>query len=200
MDIGDLDPHDERAVGQAAAVLAAGFQGQAWPTLESALIEVRKSLDPDRLSRVARDEHGAVVGWIGGIRQYNGHVWEIHPLVVRPDQQGRGIGRALVLDLEECVRRRGGITLWLGTDDVFGQTTLSGVTLYPDIWTHIAAIRNLARHPYGFYEKLGFVIVGVMPDANGIGKPDIHMAKRVNDLPAAHQFDAGYDQRGKTAQ
>lgn len=33
--------------------------------------------------------------------------------------------------------------------------------------------------PHGFYEKLGFMIVGVMPDANGIGKPDIYMAKRV---------------------
>ena len=27
----------------------------------------------------------------------------------------------------------------------------------------------------------GFVIVGVVPDANGLGKPDILMAKRVAD-------------------
>jgi hypothetical protein len=32
----------------------------------------------------------------------------------------------------------------------------------------------------GHYQKLGFVIVGVMPDANGPGKPDIYMAKRVS--------------------
>jgi aminoglycoside 6'-N-acetyltransferase I len=30
-----------------------------------------------------------------------------------------------------------------------------------------------------FYQKLGYVIVGVIPDANGPGKPDIMMAKRV---------------------
>ena len=58
-----------------------------------------------------------VLGWIGGIRQYDGNVWELHPLVVKPSYQGQGIGRALVTDLEEQVRQRGGLTLWLGTDD-----------------------------------------------------------------------------------
>jgi hypothetical protein len=32
---------------------------------------------------------------------------------------------------------------------------------------------------YEFYQKQGYVIVGVMPDANGLGKPDILMAKSV---------------------
>jgi len=34
---------------------------------------------------------------------------------------------------------------------------------------------------YEFYQKLGFVIVGVMPDANSFGKPDIYLAKRVGN-------------------
>ena len=59
------------------------------------------------------------------------------------------------------------------------MTTLSGVDLYPDPWQHIARIRNLGNHPYTFYQKLGFVISGVVPDANGPGKPDILMSKRV---------------------
>ena len=58
-------------------------------------------------------------------------------------------------------------------------TTLSGVDLYPNVLAHLANIRNLRGHPYEFYQKLGFVLVGVMPDANGPGKPDIYMAKRV---------------------
>lgn len=33
--------------------------------------------------------------------------------------------------------------------------------------------------PYEFYQKLGYAIIGVVPDANGLGKPDILMAKRV---------------------
>jgi hypothetical protein len=40
-----------------------------------------------------------------------------------------------------------------------------------------ASIRNLKHHPYEFYQKLGYQIVGVIPDANGPGKPDILMAK-----------------------
>ena len=178
----DLVPEDATAVQQVAALLVEGFSEQApdaWPDLASALEEVRESFGADRLSRVAVDERGAVLGWVGGIRQYHGHVWELHPLVVRPDRRGRGIGRALVTDLEGRVRERGGITLWLGTDDEMGQTTLSGVDLYPDVCAHIAAVRNLRGHPYEFYRKLGFAIVGVLPDANGPGKPDIYMAKRI---------------------
>ena len=59
------------------------------------------------------------------------------------------------------------------------MTTLSGVDLYPHVLEHLARIQNLRQHPYEFYQKLGFVIVGVMPDANGVGKPDIYLAKRV---------------------
>jgi aminoglycoside 6'-N-acetyltransferase I len=39
--------------------------------------------------------------------------------------------------------------------------------------------KRLVVHPYEFYKKVGFTIVGVLPDANGFGKPDIFMAKRV---------------------
>ncbi len=149
--------------------------------MDIALQEVQESLEPDRISRIAVDDNGTVLGWIGGISQYNGNVWELHPLVVHSNFRRQGIGRALVLDLEDRVRERGGITLWVGTDDEDHMTSLSGVSLYPNVWEHIAKIRNLRNHPYEFYQKLGFVIVGVMPDANGVGKPDIYMAKSLRN-------------------
>jgi aminoglycoside 6'-N-acetyltransferase I len=43
----------------------------------------------------------------------------------------------------------------------------------------IANIQNYKGHPYEFYLKCGYTITGVMPDANGRGKPDIIMGKRV---------------------
>jgi aminoglycoside 6'-N-acetyltransferase I len=147
--------------------------------MDDALKEVREALSPDRICRAAIDDGGTLLGWIGGIEQYDGHVWELHPLVVKVDQQRSGIGRALVADFEDRVRERGGITITLGTDDEDNMTTLSGIDLYPNVWEHVARVRNLRGHPYEFYQKLGYVITGVMPDANGIGKPDILMSKRV---------------------
>jgi len=152
---------------------------RAWPDLDAALDEVRSFFGKDRIARVAVGDDGVVLGWIGGSAQYDGNVWELHPLVVNPGHQRQGIGRALVGDLEEQTRQRGGLTLWLGTDDEDGMTSLAGVDLYPDVLGHLARIRNVREHPYEFYLKLGFAVVGVMPDANGPGKPDIFMAKRI---------------------
>jgi aminoglycoside 6'-N-acetyltransferase I len=181
MRIVDLDAGNEEAVRQAAVLLVEGFKEHwpdAWPDVDAALEEVRETFGEGRISRAALDESGVVLGWIGGIRSYDGNVWELHPLVVRPDLQRRGIGRALVADLEARVRERGALTLWLGTDDEARMTTLSGVDLYPNVLEHLANIKNLREHPYEFYQRLGFSIIGVMPDANGPGKPDIYMAKR----------------------
>jgi hypothetical protein len=91
------------------------------------------------------------------------------------------VGRALVNDFEDQVRFRGGSTIYLGTDDENNRTSLGGVDLYLDPLGAAARIQNLGRHPFEFYRKMGFAIVGVLPDANGFGKPDIFMAKRVQN-------------------
>jgi aminoglycoside 6'-N-acetyltransferase I len=181
MEIRDLDPADGAAIELAAATMLAGFREHwpsAWPDLESARAEVLEALEPGKVCRAAYDDAGDLIGWVGGFHSY-ALVWELHPLVVRPDAQRRGAGRALVADFEAQVRRRGGLTITLGSDDEDDMTSLSGVELYPDIWRHIASIRNLRGHPYEFYQKCGFTISGVVPDANGLGRPDILMAKRV---------------------
>ncbi len=177
-----LSSDDERVIEQVAALLIDGFKAHAphaWPDMADALEEVRESFGEDRISRIAVDNSGEVVGWIGGLSLYDGNVWELHPLVVKPSRQGCGIGRQLVCDFEDLVRERGGLTIWVGADDEDSMTTLAGVDLYPNLLEHVARIRNLRRHPYEFYQKLGFVLAGVMPDANGRGKPDIFLAKRV---------------------
>jgi aminoglycoside 6'-N-acetyltransferase I len=167
---------DASAMRVVAQLLMDGFT-TAWQSTEEADAEVAESLEEDRISRVGCDESGAILGWIGGISTYEGNVWELHPLVVAAAHRRRGIGRALVSDFESVARARGGLTVWLGSDDDEGRTSLSGRNLYPDVWKQIAEIRNLRDHPYEFYQKLGYVIMGVVPDANGPGKPDILMAK-----------------------
>ena len=142
--------------------------------------ELQEMLEPDRICRAAVDEQGNLLGIIGGIPGYDGNVWELHPLAVQPSLQRQGIGRALVEDLEEQVRSRGGLTVTLGSDDEDDMTSLSGVDLYENLWEKVRDIRNLKNHPFTFYQKMGYAITGVVPDANGRGKPDILMSKRVN--------------------
>jgi aminoglycoside 6'-N-acetyltransferase I len=83
------------------------------------------------------------------------------------------------VDFEEQVRLKGGLTITLGSDDEDGMTSLSNVELYEDLWEKIKHIRNYKNHPFEFYQKMGYTITGVVPDANGVGKPDILMAKKI---------------------
>ena len=177
MKIVDLDPTNGPAVRQAAELLVE-LMPQGWPTIEKALEEVRESFPGERISRVAVED-GVVIGWVGGLEAYGGHTWELHPLAVRRDRQRQGIGRALIADLEEQVRARGAHTVMLGTDDERGETSLAGVELYPNPLGHLQQLRNPGGHPYEFYQKVGYTVVGVIPDANGFGQPDILMAKRI---------------------
>ena len=85
-------------------------------------------------------------------------------------------------DIEAQVAAQGAYTLFLGTDDTLGMTSLFGQDLYPNVLENLAAIENTVDHPFGFYLNLGFSLVGVVPDANGFGKPDILMAKRVRPV------------------
>ena len=164
----------------AATLLFEEFDEPAgWPTL---------ALAREAVEQVIRDgfalaimDGDLLIGWIGGLPEYEGRVWELHPLVVRREHRYRGIGRRLVEAFEAVARDRGAYTVTLGTDDTSGMTSLSAVDPYTDIAGHIAGLRDLGRcHPFLFYQRLGYVVTGVMPDANGPGKPDIFMSKRVH--------------------
>ena len=181
--IATIKSHHTARHRQMAQILQLAFAENwsgAWDTFEDGMEEVHEMLDPERILRAAINDKGRVLGWIGGIPEYDGHVWELHPLAVHPDYQGQGIGRMLILDFERQVAERGGLTIQLGSDDTNDMTSLSGVDLYENLWEKIANIRNLKGHPYSFYEKMGYKIIGVMPDANGYGKPDIYLGKRVS--------------------
>lgn len=181
MRIIDLTVHDHGHIEQAARLLHESFRDRAaaWPDIESARDEVLASLDEGQVSRVAVDGRKRVVGWIGAQPQYDGRVWELHPLVVAAKSRRQGVGRALVRDLEDIIAARGALTLWLGSDDELGETSLGNSDLYSDLLTQLAAFHATGQHPAPFYDRLGFRLIGVIPDANGRGKPDILFAKRV---------------------
>src|SRR5262249_8269088 len=160
--ITDLLPTDRDALEQVARLTFEAFREHSpWlPDLEAARAEVQESFEEGHVRRVARAPDGTVVGWVAAIPDYDGHVWEVHPLAVRVDAQRGGIGRLLLADLERLAAQHDVHTLYLGTDDEDGRTSLANVDLYRDPLSALAAIRNVGGHPFEFYQKCGFTIVG----------------------------------------
>lgn len=154
-----------------------------WTSLAEAEREVAECLQEEYFARAAVSEEGRVLAW-GGLRPlYGNTTWELHPLVVDQPWHGAGIGGALLTHLEETARSHGVTGIVLGSDDQTNSTTLS--TLDTTIVAPVDAIRDIAQlpgrppHPFSFYERHGYQVVGVIPDANGPGKPDILMWKRL---------------------
>ena len=178
--IKDLTANDTARIEGAAALLHAAFSPLGvWTTMAEARQEVVDSIGADKVSRVAVDGGGAVLGWIGAMPQYDGLVWELHPIVVDEAHRRHGIGRGLMQDLETILIARGGLTLWAGSDDLAGETSLGGVDLYTALPEAFNKVTSWGRHPLPFYRRLGFHLIGVMPDANGPGRPDIFLGKRL---------------------
>lgn len=172
----------EAITAQLAAMLNQAFPGpDGYPTLEDAREEVAEALIEGRIDLIALDAEDKVLGWIGAIPAYRGHAYELHPLVVKADRRNRGIGRLLVTELEKQLRNLGAITVYLGSDDVNNQTNIGGVDVYPNPLEHAMRLESTNNHPIAFYRKLGYKVVGILPDVNGFGKPDIFMAKRLGE-------------------
>lgn len=168
-----------RAEAAARLIHLAFARFGAWTTMSEARDEVAASFGDDRMSRAAITDDGMVLGWIAAIRQYDGLVWELHPIVVDERFRRHGVGRALVNDLEARLSERGALTLWAGSDDIELETSLGGIDLYATDFAAQGLVESWGSHPLPFYRRLGFKIVGVMPDANGRGRPDVFLAKRI---------------------
>jgi aminoglycoside 6'-N-acetyltransferase I len=167
-------------VTEAARILREAIAGPSYKAPGAAEAETASFLgaDPERLALAAL-EGERVLGWLGAVRGYS-HSLELHPLVVDPPRHRQGVGRALVAALEARAAAEGFLAVHLGTDDEVGGTSLFGADLFPDPLAKLAAITPTALgHPFFFYRKLGYTAVGLIPDANGAGKPDILMSKRL---------------------
>ena len=180
MEIIDMKTLPQEMLQQAGQILTDELP-EGWANLGEAMEEINDRLFNEKDNTfLAVVEDNTLIGFVGILPIYGGKVFELHPLAVRKDMQGRGIGRLLVESIEKAARERNGITMWLGADDERepGQTSFANVNLYEDLSRKIEEF-NPGRHQTAFYIKMGYTVVGVMPDANGIGKPDIFLAKRL---------------------
>lgn len=148
MRIVDLAEQPEKTLEIAAKLLVEEFDERyGWPTIALARDEVRRVIS-EGFARAMIDRD-FLLGWVGGLPEYGGRVWELHPLVVQRDYRRRGIGRRLVEAFEAEARNRGAHTATLGTDDTSGMTSLGEIDLYTDIPGHIRAVRELGKsHPF----------------------------------------------------
>ena len=180
MDIVSMRELSEIQIAQAAHILSDELPN-GWPSFEDAVYEIKERWKETEALFFAALEGEELIGW-GGILEptYDGNVFELHPLVVRKDMQRKGVGSALVKALENAAREKGGLTLWVGADDeVDGmETSMRNLCLYDDLPRYIRDF-NPGNHQAAFYLKMGFKIIGVMPDSGGIGKPDIILGKRL---------------------
>lgn len=156
----------------------------AWPTLSAARAEVSEALESGRIAFGAF--RGELVGWIGAIPQYEaaGRAtgWELHPLAVQPDRQRTGVGRALLAALEDELASRDAVVVYLGTDDENGVTVAAQADGANAMGRVIDAMNDPTTdvgvdHPYIFYRRNGYRVCGIVPHANGPGRPDIMMHK-----------------------
>ncbi|SDI16446.1 GNAT family N-acetyltransferase [Proteiniclasticum ruminis] len=175
IEISSFSIHEKGFVNKAALLLE-----RAFPNSYNGigLDEIKECLSEDRVAfKATRD--GEFLGFVSALEAYKPYGWELHPLVVADNARKMGIGRKLVGALEKALSERGVLTVFLGTDDERFATSLSDGNLFENLYEKMANVRNYKGHPYEFYEKAGYQIVGVIPNANGWNKPDIIMAKNI---------------------
>ena len=152
---------------------------EGWPTLCDAKKEIEECEENPEFILYAAVQDDEVVGWVG-LEPQHGKVIDLHPLLVRGDMQRKGIGTKLLEFVEKTAKEKGGKVLILGAGDENdgGETSFANVDLYENLHEKLANFTP-GTHQTAFYLKCGYTVTGVIPDAYGVGKPDILMAKRL---------------------
>ena len=108
--------------------------------------------------------------------------WELQPMVIIQEFQGKGYGKIILNELEKIASEKGIIGIFCGSDDETYKTSLSEKEITgKNIFEEINNIKNYKNHPFEFYIKCGYSIIGIIPNANGLKKPDILLWKDIRE-------------------
>lgn len=158
---------------------AAREHSPVWmPDLDAARRELTDALEPQKIGRALLDASGQPVAWVASLHDW-GDVWELNPLIVGIEHQRFGHGQRLVSEIEQLVAARGARTMMAFTSDTVGATSLADCDLYDNTFARLAGVEIRRPHALGFWQRVGYRIVGVVPDAEGPGKPSISLARRL---------------------
>ena len=171
----------ENTKRMAAEILYKTFTGidkDAWSDMESALIEVDECIEKPNVCIGIKIED-ELIGWVG-LRPMYKTTWELHPMAVKKEFWRKGCGKILLDEIERIALEKGIIGIFAGSDDETFSTSLSDKKINGEnIFKEITNIKNYKNHPYEFYQKCGYTIIGVVPNANGDRKPDIYLWKNI---------------------
>jgi len=175
--LAELDAATREQLAHVTLVSARTHVTDWLPDLDAAREELADALAPEKTALVLV-ERGKPIAWVAAAPDW-GRIWELHPLIVAVDHQRRGHGLRLVHAVEDIARAAGALTMLLGTSDTVGATSLSNVDLYDHTGARIDAMIVRAPHAVTFWQRAGYKIIGVVPDAEGPGKPSIQLARRL---------------------
>ena len=172
----------EETIKQAAEILYVTFTGadrNRWlKNQKEAFDEVKECIEKPNIC-IGIKTGNELVGW-AGIRPMYEKTWELHPMAIKGEYQGKSYGRMLLKEIEERAYLNGIIGLVVGSDDETNSTSVSEKEINGEnIFEAIKNIKNHKCHPFEFYQKCGYSIVGLIPNANGQNKPDIWLWKDI---------------------
>lgn len=128
-------------------------------------------------------ENKILIGYAGLLEMYSNITCELHPLIIKSGYRNMRVGSKLLKELEREAKLKNVLNIMLGSDDEDYKTNLHQFDFNnTDISYILNNIKNINNHPYEFYQKNGYKIVGIFPNANGIGKPDIWLWKQLIDI------------------
>jgi aminoglycoside 6'-N-acetyltransferase I len=166
---------------RAAKILIDTFsEVNMWPDIdEKEASDTVKECIEERNICIGIKINNQLIGWVG-LRPMYEKTWELHPLAIMPEFQRKGYGKILMNEMEKIAREKGIIGIMAGSDDETNKTSLSEKEITEEnIFEEIKNIKNYKSHPYDFYKKCGYIIVGIIPNANGLKKPDIWLWKDI---------------------
>ena len=146
--------------------------------MEEATEEVEECIKEENIC-IGIKINGKLIGWAGLKPMYD-KTWELHPIVIKKEFQGKEYGKKLLNEIEKNALNNGIIGIVAGSDDETNSTSLSDKEINgKNIFEEIKNIKNYKNHPYEFYQKCGYTIIGIIPNANGQNKPDIWLWKDI---------------------
>ena len=166
-------------------MLEAFPEDEMWPDLDEKMAweTVEFSISNENIC-IGLKVGNELVGWVCLRPEYekikNEETWELHPFAISPKFKRKGYGKILMEEVEKIAQEKNIIGIILSSGDEANKTSLSDEEITGEnIIEKIQNIKNYKNHPYEFYQKCGYSIIGIIPNAYGLKKSDIWLWKDI---------------------